>query len=387
MEVIDPLMNRTKIKPNHLRGWYALAALCLLCSGGTARAALEVPTFSPAGGIFLNDLKLKITAKGSATIRYTLDGSDPTESSPVYSQPLQISNTAVVKARCFEKGQSGASAAELFAVADETMAAFSSNLPLVILHNVNGRVNARNAAPCYARVLIPGEKGRTTLTGPTDFQGFGTVKRRGRSSLEYPKNSFTFHTVDLHGDDLKVPILGMPKESAWILYAPYPDKTLMRDVLAYELSTKMGHYAPRTRFVELFVSRPGAKISRRSYAGVYVFEEKIKRDKNRVNIAKLTPDQNKEPEITGGYIFKKDHSDKGDPGFRTDRGSYFYYDTPKPEEITRQQKAYLVNYLDKLEGALYGPKFRDPVQGYAAYLDVNSMIDHHWIVEFSKNVD
>jgi hypothetical protein len=48
----------------------------------------------------------------------------------------------------------------------------------------------------------------------------------------------------------------------WVLYAPYSDKTMMRDVLAYELSNKMGRWAARTKFVEVFVSRLGGKSSR-----------------------------------------------------------------------------------------------------------------------------
>jgi len=96
-----------------------------------------------------------------------------------------------------------------------------------------------------------------------------------------------------------------------VLYAPYPDKSLLRDVLAYELHAQMGHWAPRTKFVEVFVNHTGTKLSRRDYVGVYVFEERVKRDVNRVNIAKLKPDDNEEPRITGGYIFKKDHVDQG----------------------------------------------------------------------------
>ncbi len=44
-------------------------------------------------------------------------------------------------------------------------------------------------------------------------------------------------------------------------------------------------------------------------------------------------------------------------------------------------------YLGAFEAALYGPGFADPVKGYAAYLDVDSFIDAHWLAELSKNVD
>jgi hypothetical protein len=86
----------------------------------------------------------------------------------------------------------------------------------------------------------------------------------------------------------------------------------MRDVLAYELSNKMGRYAARTKFVEVFLNRAANKLTRRDYLGVYVFEEKIKRAKDRVNITALKPEDNAEPNITGGYIFKRDHM--GPPG-------------------------------------------------------------------------
>jgi hypothetical protein len=120
------------------------------------------------------------------------------------------------------------------------------------------------------------------------------------------------------------------------------DKTLIRDVLAYELWRQMGHYAPRTRFVELFVvtnnsslhglnelhrSRPHpgplpqeresaqradsrstlnaqlSTLNTNEYQGLYVLMETVKRNKQRVNIAKLDPEDALEPEITGGYIF------------------------------------------------------------------------------------
>src|SRR5207244_4975977 len=131
-------------------------------------------------------------------------------------------------------------------------------------------------------------------------------------SLRYPKKSYTLKTVDDGDDPLNVALLGMPKESDWVLYAPFPDKTLMRDVLAYELSNEIGRWAPRTRFVELFVNETGGRISRRDYLGVYVFEERVKRSKQRVNLEALQPGSRTEPAVTGGYIFKKDHSDHGD---------------------------------------------------------------------------
>ncbi|HMC28503.1 MAG TPA: CotH kinase family protein, partial [Verrucomicrobiae bacterium] len=312
-----------------------------------------------------------------------------------------------------------------------------------------------------------------------EFDGRAAMNIRGNTSLRYPKRSFHLKTRSESGASLKASILGLPKESDWVLYAPYPDKTLMRDVLAYELSNKMGRYAPHTRFVEVFVSSSG-KLSMEDYLGVYVFEEKIKRSKERVDIAKLGPEDVKEPEISGGYIFKKDHLDRmtvvpppselGGPGrlggtmirpglpsspggfpakadgflksygseffpnmqfpqrklpgrrglqrnavpdpppvaatpeipfiqgfndesissnlgFSTPMGNQFFYVEPKPGELASAQKTWLKRYVTKFERALYGPDFRDPAHGYAAFIDADSFIDHHLLVEATKNVD
>src|SRR5690606_22349398 len=104
---------------------------------------------------------------------------------------------------------------------------------------------------------------------------------RGSSSQSFPKKSFGFETRDAEGEDDEVALLGLPKEEDWILYAPYTDKSLLRDALTYKLANDLGRYAPRTVFCELYLNG--------DYHGVYALEEKIKRDKNRVNIAKLNP--------------------------------------------------------------------------------------------------
>ncbi len=378
-----------------LRQGAGIAAACVVVLQAVAANAPKepgqglspAPQFSAPGGVYTNDLKVRLTASGGGAIRYTLDGSEPIESSALFSEALTITGTTLLKAKVFGRGLSpGPTISQTYTLLDENLAHFSSNLPLVILNTFGGYVSRDAKTPVSATFVKPSGS-RCSMAGAVDFAGRGTLHVRGRSSLEYRKSSFTLHVRDDAGTSLKVPILGFPKESEWILYAPYPDKTLMRDVLAYELSAKMGHYAPRTKFVELFVSRTGGKLSMRSYMGVYVLEEKIKRSKSRVNVAKLEPGDNTEPNISGGYIFKKDHFDKGKPGFMTGRGNHFFYVDPKAEELTPQQKLWLTRYLNQFEAALYGPNFKDPSRGYAAYIDVDSFIDQHWIVEMTKNVD
>ena len=60
----------------------------------------------------------------------------------------------------------------------------------------------------------------------------------------------------------------------------------------------MGNYSPRTVFCELVING--------DYQGVYILMEKIKRDNDRVDIAKLDYDDNDGDSLTGGYIIKVD---------------------------------------------------------------------------------
>ena len=263
---------------------------------------------------------------------------------------------------------------------------FQSNLPLVIINTFGQALSQDAKIPVSVRFIQPGGQGGS-LTGPADYDGRAVLNIRGHSSRQFPKHSYTLKLQDEAGNSRKAALLGLPADSDWVLYAPYPDKTLIRDVLAYELSNRMGHYAPRTRFVEVFAARSSGVLGQKHYAGVYVLVEKIKRSQDRVNISELRPEDNSEPNITGGYIFKKDHREKGEPGFATSRGIDFFYVEPKPEALTPAQKEWLAGYLDSFEKALYGRNFKDPLRGYAAYIDVDSFIDYHWIVEFSKNID
>jgi len=55
----------------------------------------------------------------------------------------------------------------------------------------------------------------------------------------------------------------------------------------------------------VFVNHTGTKLSKTDYVGVYVFEDRIKRGSDRVDIAKLKPDDNTEPRITAATSSKK----------------------------------------------------------------------------------
>ena len=265
---------------------------------------------------------------------------------------------------------------------------FTSNLPIIVLHSAGQEVTPAGLPLMRAQFfeVDAGTRRASVATMPT-HDGQITIHVRGNSSRRLPKSSYTFHTVENRTNQVKVSLLGLPKEEDWVLYAPYEDKTLIRDVLAFELARRSGHYAPRTRYVELFITRDAGPLSMRDYAGVYVLMEKIKRGRDRVNITKLDPEAGSAADISGGYIVKRDHRERADTYFSTSQGGPYFFVYPDSRKVTGEQRTWLAHYFQSFESALYGREFADPVAGYAAYLDVDSFIDAHWLIEMSKNVD
>lgn len=261
----------------------------------------------------------------------------------------------------------------------------SSNLPLVVI-NTNGRTIIDNPKiPASMGIIWNGPGKRNTLTDPkNDFNGNISIEIRGSSSQMFPKSSYGFETKSIDLMDMDVSLLGMPEENDWVLYAPYTDKTMIRDVLTYTLDASMGHYSPRCRYVELFLNN--------QYQGLYVLMEKIKRNKNRVDIAKLLTTDLTGENLTGGYIVKIDKTTGGggdgwNSNYINNTNSTFYqYDYPKSSEIMAEQKTYIQTYVANMEKALYLEKFTG-AGSYHEFLNDTSFIDFMIINELAKNID
>ncbi len=265
----------------------------------------------------------------------------------------------------------------------------TSNLPIVII-DTNGRwIPDEPKIPAQMKIIYDESGGRNSIDNPnTHFEGKIGIEVRGQTSRGFPKRQYGFEFQDENGEDKDVSIFQLPAESDWVLHGPYSDKTLMRNYLAYEFSNRIGRYASRTKFVEVFLNNNGdKKIQPKHYAGVYLLIEKIKRGKNRVDIQSLQSIHVKPPEITGGYIIKIDKMDHKETFFYTRRGTHLTYVYPKGHEISYIQKNWIQNYMNTFESVLSGTAYKDPEKGYAKYIDVDSFIDHFIINELFKNTD
>ncbi len=68
------------------------------------RAVLAPPAISPPGGSFKGSVEISLTGEPGAEIRYTLDGSVPGASDPLYRKPFKLAGPAVVRARAYKEG-------------------------------------------------------------------------------------------------------------------------------------------------------------------------------------------------------------------------------------------------------------------------------------------
>ncbi len=78
----------------------------------TLSGSCSAPTFTPAAGIYTSAQTVTITsATDGATIHYTTDGTDPTESSTLYTAPITVSKTTTIKAIAVKGGMDNSAVA------------------------------------------------------------------------------------------------------------------------------------------------------------------------------------------------------------------------------------------------------------------------------------
>jgi len=358
--------------------------------------------FSRESGTFVEPFVIEMSAPPGSAIHYTTTTNLPTLASPVYAGPIRITDSTVIRARVYAPGRlPGPPHTAHYIQLNPNAINFTSDLPIAILDNFGeGPVPARGEQYVCLMVFEPKAGGRSSITNAPDLVTAGRFHRRGSSTLGFAKSSWSFEAWDEFSNHKHVPLLGMPPDSDWVMYACNQyDLALVHNPLAFQLSRDVGRQAPRTRFVEVLLKRDGGQptainlpnfSAAGDYFGIYVFMEKIKIGTNRVNIDKLRDEDVKAPAVTGGYLWKIDHSDPREPGFPGAGRTILYVD---PDQRTMQSPAreaqaqYLKDYFTDFGLALKGADFRDPEHGYRKYIDVDSWIDHHILNVVMFNVD
>jgi hypothetical protein len=277
-------------------------------------------------------------------------------------------------------------AASMTASWSQTVNLTSSNLPIIVIQTNGQEIPDDPKITADMGIINNGPGLRNNINDPfNEYTGKIGIEIRGQSSQMFPMKSYSLELRDAAGKSVDRSLFGFPKESDWVLYAPYTDKTLMRNVLAYQLSRDLGQWAARTKFVEVVING--------DYRGVYVFMERIKRNTGRVNIPKMAKTDVSGDALTGGYIFSLDKEPNGwfskfvAPNSTSQNKRRFSYVYPKPEDIVPEQQAYIERYVDSFEAALASPQYQDPVNGVRKFASLSSFVDYFIVNEVSRNVD
>ena len=270
-----------------------------------------------------------------------------------------------------------------------------SNLPIVVIETDGGASIPDEPKILATMKIIWHQDGSrnylTDIDNPEflNYDGRIGIERRGYSSqMVSDKKPYGLTTLqDDNVSNNNVSLFGMPAENDWILNPLAYDQTGMRDVLAYELSNQIGQYASRSQYCEVVLNG--------NYRGLYVFMEKIKVDKNRVNIEKMDETCNQSPEVTGGYIVQANRSDN-DPlawSMQTYLFSWwgpvyteFIHHYPKHENITNTQNDYIHGVFLDLESVAHSYN-TDITTGIPSVIDIPSFVDFMIMSEFTSNVD
>ena len=266
---------------------------------------------------------------------------------------------------------------------------YTSTLPIVVLNTDGVEIPDEPKIHATMGIIYNGDGNTNSISDPfNEFYGEIGIERRGSSSNGFPMKSYGLETWGPDSSNYNASIFDFPSDNDWILYAPYTDKSLIRNVLTYHIGNQMGNYSPRTKICEVVLND--------EYIGVYVFMERIKVNPGRVNINPVLPQDTLENELTGGYIVKIDKTTAGGiiawtspytaSAPSTNAIRYQLHD-PEITEINPSQLSYIEDYITAWEDTLSGVNFSDPINGFRKFIDVESFIDFMLVNELSKNVD
>ena len=178
--------------------------------------------FSRESGTFVDPFVIEMSAAPGSVIHYTTTTNLPTLASPVYAGPIRITATTVIRARAYAPGRlPGPPRTGHYIQLNTNAVNFTSDLPIAILDNFGGGpVPASGEQYVCLMVFEPKANGRSSITNAPDLVTAGRFHRRGSSTLNSPKGSWAFEAWDEFFNDKDVPLLGMPPDSDWVMYAP-----------------------------------------------------------------------------------------------------------------------------------------------------------------------
>ena len=232
----------------------------------------EAPIFSHSSGFYSDSIKITISvASPAAIIRYTLDSSDPTESSPIYDSPITINQTTVIRARTFLSDYYPSN------IKSHTYI-LNQDFSIATLSIITDPTNIWGESGIYTNYDNRGDEWERPATieffesdGSLQFSSDIGLRIHGGSSRVFKKKSFRYYFRSEYGQSRLIYQLFKPKSiyefKRFVTSASFQDSpsnsaygsgTLLRDAVLHEIGRRIAKdIAMGTRPVALFlVGRP-----------------------------------------------------------------------------------------------------------------------------------
>ena len=235
---------------------------------GTGVAFISAtPQIMTPDGVYNDVDSVNVELSGNGQLRYTLDGSLPTAKSPLYTGPIQLTSTTVVRAASFEDGKLRSDVVTGAYIINE-----NHTLPVISIAvnheemfgggGIHTNYHTEREIPCNLKLFENGE-GFTIDCG---------LKMFGHMGLENPKKSFKVNFRGRYGEDvLTYPVYGedAPQYYDSLIIRSGQDYPLsiFRDELFTSLCRDIGDHvlAQRDKFCILYING--------KYWGIYCMKE------------------------------------------------------------------------------------------------------------------
>ena len=209
-----------------------------------------------------------------------------------------------------------------------------TNLPIFVIHSYSGlEPEDKNEILICNFYIINDNK--------IDVNNDGTLKIKGIESLKFGKKPYN---VRFYNE--QKPLNFRSKSKKWALLGNYGDKTLIRNILSFEISRIFNNtFTSECVFVDLMINR--------LYKGSYNLCDKIEVSETRVNIKKLSK-KDGSSKISGGYLIEVDgFAYLGNSYFNSRKGIPTTIKYPDVDDISSDQKNYIKEKFSELELEIY----------------------------------
>ena len=244
-----------------------------------------------------------------------------------------------------------------------------TNLPVIVVHTENSQDIVEKDLYLKGTIKVISEEGRHFFSDTLRIRG------RGNASWNFPKKPYKIKFFE------KTHLLGLPANAKeWTLINNYGDKTLIRNLIAFDISRRLDMvYTPAGMAVDVILNG--------EYKGTYQLCDQVEVRKNRVDITEMETTDITLPNLSGGYFIEIDaYAYSEESWFTSVEGMPVTIKSPDKDEITSEQRNYIVSYFNRMEQAVHGDFYNDDAT-YRKYLDTRSFFKNFIIGEFCGNTD